>query len=172
MVGESDTDREEILRARARRLAERPADPAARAGTDVLCLRLGVEEYAVELKLLREVRLAKGLTPVPGTPPHVAGILNVRGEILTVIDLAVAVGLGGSGPPSDSSPVILVDHAAGRIGLLVTAVAGVQTIDVAALERAPSGREYVRGVIEARRIVLDLDQLWIQGSFEVDEEVS
>lgn len=160
-----------ILRDRARRLAEPPPAPDTGKTVDLLLFRLGAEEYAIELKLLRGVRLARGLTPVPGTPAHVAGILNVRGEILTVIDLAAAVGLASAPASGDSAPVILVDHPAGRVGLLVSEVAEVRRVDLGTLHRGPSSRDYVRGVIEARQVVIDLEQLLGAGAFEVDEEV-
>ncbi|MEA2639620.1 MAG: purine-binding chemotaxis protein CheW, partial [Chloroflexota bacterium] len=59
----------------------------------MLVFRLGDGQYAVELTSLREIQGSTGLTAVPCTPPHVAGVLNVRGAIVSVIDIAIILGL-------------------------------------------------------------------------------
>ncbi|HLZ28785.1 MAG TPA: chemotaxis protein CheW [Chloroflexota bacterium] len=98
------------LNDRARRLAEVPPAADASRAIEVLVCRLGSEEYAIELRLLHGVYPAIGLTPVPCTPPFVAGLLNLRGEILTVLDLAAAIGLRltlSAHPPSGAAEVHL-----------------------------------------------------------------
>ena len=163
---------EQILRERARQYAqaERQDEPGATA--EVLLFRLGEEHYAAELRLLQAVQRAKSLTPVPCTPPHVAGILNVRGEVVTVVDLTVALGLTRASERPESAEVLLMVLPRGRIGLLVDEVLGVHQLAVEHLDRSLSGREFAHGVAEARMVFVDLEQLLSGAHFNVLEEVS
>jgi purine-binding chemotaxis protein CheW len=138
----------------------------------VLRVRLGSEQYAVELRLLRAVQRATGLTPVPCTPPHVAGILNVRGEVVTVLALAAALGLRDAGPPPEDAQVLLVELPQVRTGLLVDEVLGVQRLARDRLDRALSGSDFVAGIAEAHTVFLDLERLLGSGRFDVFEEVT
>jgi purine-binding chemotaxis protein CheW len=143
------------LNERARRLAEIPPPADASRALEVLVCRLGVEEYAVELRLLHGVYPATGLTPVPCTPAFVAGLVNLRGEILTVLDLAVAMGLTGS----EKREVLLAETQQVRVGLLVDEVLGVRRIALDSLDRALTGGDAARGIAEARTVLLDLEAL-------------
>jgi purine-binding chemotaxis protein CheW len=147
---------------RARQLAEIPPPADHSRAIEVLVCRLGVEEYAVELRLLRGVYPAIGLTPVPCTPPFVAGLLNLRGEILTVLDLGVAMGLAGS----DQHEVLLAETPRVRVGLLVGEVLGVRRIALDSLDRALAGSDSTRGIAEARTVLLDLEALLADRRFE------
>ena len=124
------------LNDRARRLAEVPPPADASRAIEVLVCRLGVEEYALELRLLHGVYPATGLTPVPCTPPFVAGLLNLRGEILTVLDLAAAMGLTGF---ESSAKCSWRKRSEVRVGLLVDEVLGVRRIALDSLDRALAG---------------------------------
>src|ERR1700730_6914674 len=114
---------------RARQLAEVPHPADDSRTIEVLVCRLGVEEYAMELRLLHGVYPPVGLTPVPCTPPFVAGLLNLRGEILTVLDLAAALGL----TDSNQREVLLAETPRVRVGLLVDEVLGGRRIALATL---------------------------------------
>jgi purine-binding chemotaxis protein CheW len=133
---------------------------------EVLVCRLGSEEYALELRLLHGVFRAAGLTLVPCTPRFVAGLLNLRGEILTVLDLAAALGLEGS----DRREVLLVDTERARVGLVVDEVLGVRWIALDALDRALAGSDFTRGIAEARTVLLDLEALLADPRFEFAED--
>jgi purine-binding chemotaxis protein CheW len=151
---------------RARQLAELPRPADDTRTIEVLVCRLGIEEYAVELRLLHGVYAAIGLTPVPCTPPFVAGLLNLRGEILTVLDLAAALGLTGS----DQREVLLAETQRVRVGLLVGEVLGVRRIALDSLDRALAGSDYARGIADARTVLLDLEALLADRRFEPANE--
>jgi purine-binding chemotaxis protein CheW len=162
---------ERVLLERARRLGRAPREAAPADARDVLVCRVRDELYALELARLEMARPVRELTPVPTAPARVAGVMNVRGEVLTVLDLAAVLDLGGTGEPGAASRVVFVGAPEGRVGLLVDEVVEVRRLALDALER-PLGRgELARGVADARIVLLDLDQLLAPGRLEVAEEV-
>ncbi|MBI4495180.1 MAG: chemotaxis protein CheW [Chloroflexi bacterium] len=169
---EDDTWVQRTLRERARQYARLAQQVEDGEKTEALLFRLGDETCAVELRLLRKVQLAKGLTPVPCTPAYVAGILNVRGEVVTVLDLANTLGLGSARRSADSARVLLVELPGVRVGLLVDEVLGHRLIALDKLDRAFSGRDFARGIAEAKIVLLDLEHLLAGGRLDVLEEVT
>jgi chemotaxis signal transduction protein len=92
-----------LMDERARRLAKVRTQLGEESETlELLVCRVRDERYAIEIATLEAVHTAQGLVPVPCTPPFVAGILNVRGEIVTVLHLAELLGLRDT-PPSISA---------------------------------------------------------------------
>lgn len=166
-----------LLLARARQLAGTPAGPselAAQRTVECLLCRLGAEWYALEVSLLSAVQTARGLSPLPCTPPFVAGLLNVRGTVVTVIDLARGLHLGDEAH-LDGALVLLTDCASGggvgQVGLLVDAVDGVRSLALDLLAPSLSGDPAVRGIAEGGVVVLDLAALLGDGRFEVSDEL-
>ena len=167
---------ERTLRERVRRLALESSEettPAGHAEAEVLICRLGEECYALDLALLRAVQPTRGLTPIPCTPPFVAGMLNVRGTVVTVLDLARLLELP-DGPPPDGAFALLTDCARGggqgQVGLLVHEVLGVRRLAYGDLDRALSGNPSVRGIAGGEIVALDLAALLADARFEVHEE--
>jgi purine-binding chemotaxis protein CheW len=162
---------ERTLISRARKLAEAPMQTAEGASVDVLVFRLREEHYAIEAPRLRLVHRGTSLTPVPCTPPFVAGMLNVRGEVVTVLDLAVTLGLPGTSQTDATMPILLADHAKATVGLLVDEVLGLVRIALDKLDKPLSANDFALGIAEANIVVLDLDRLLSTGRFDVLEEV-
>lgn len=88
-------------------------------GETCVRVRVGAEEYALPVRHVPEVADLGDLTPVPGTPPQVMGIRNLRGEVLPVFDMAVGMGAAGSGSPER---IVLADVDGRRCALAVDAV--------------------------------------------------
>jgi purine-binding chemotaxis protein CheW len=167
---------ERTLRERARRLALEPGEGAALADhteAEFLLCRLSDECYAIDLTVLRAVQPARGLTPIPCTPAFVAGMLNVRGVVVTVLDLARLLDLADT-PVPEGAFALLTDCARGggqgQVGLLVHEVLGVRRLAASGLDRALSGNPAVRGIAGGEIVVLDLATLLADGRFEVHEE--
>lgn len=136
----------EVLRRRARRLAA-PADPAAgRPTLPVLVFRAGGEGLALPLQELAEVAPFCGCTPVPGAPAALRGVLNSRGAIQPLFDLALLLGLEPA--PSTGGHVLFLRGRRGH-GLLVGAVAAIVRVDLTVLASpaADGGRRWLRGVL-------------------------
>ena len=103
---------------------------------------------ACDLEAVREIIPARAATRLPGAPEWVSGLINLRGTLLTVVDLAVRFGpVDGAGAGNS----IIVAEGAGKVfGIGVDAVRDVQAVDGGALEEVDAKRAYggiVRGVL-------------------------
>lgn len=162
VVNERDVDaqtRDRILRARARSAAREAVAHEAAEHIEVIEFLMSYERYAVEIGWVREVLALRELTPLPGTPRFVAGIVNVRGRILSVVDLKAFFELPDKGLP-DLNRVLVISDGRIEFGLLVDAVSGLRRLPVAQLQPAlptMSGvrEKYLRGLTADRLAVLD-----------------
>src|SRR6266851_4972279 len=126
---------EEVLKRRAEQLAKLPHAAEAGDEVEVLVCSLGGERYAVETRHLRAVQWATGITPVPCTPAYVVGIVSVRGEIVTLLNLAAMIGLASvvSGD-AEPCPVLLLGLPGLRSGLVVEEVLEVERFKLNSLQ--------------------------------------
>jgi purine-binding chemotaxis protein CheW len=94
---------------------------------ELLSFRVGDQEYSVDIMSVREIRGWTRATSLPHSPTYVRGVINLRGTVLPVIDLAQRLGLP-CGEVTDRN-VIIVVHIEGRtVGLLVDAVSDILSI--------------------------------------------
>ena len=91
-----------------------------------MVFRLAAGTYGIELDAVREIIPYRGATRLPGAPPHVAGLVNVRGALVTVIDLGAL--LEGSPSARERSSVMLVEHGAKVVGTAVDEVLDVRRV--------------------------------------------
>jgi purine-binding chemotaxis protein CheW len=128
--------------------------------------RLGEEIYGIDVLQVQEVLRITEISPVPGAPNYVLGIINLRGNVVTVIDARNRFGL----PPKetdDASRIIVVDAFDKVIGLLVDNVSEVAYVPNSQIESAPNvgtddGNRFVSGVSNRDGellIMLDLAKL-------------
>ena len=127
-----------------------------------LLFRVGTDLYGSEVSDAREVIPQRPMTRVPGAPPFVRGLINIRGTIVTVIDLAMR--LDATRPPTESGSILLVRHRGGDriVGIIVEEVLDVCSLAIDAREGADAGSAITRGVgtvNDAPVVVLDLDVL-------------
>jgi len=146
-----------ILEKRAVDLAKKEVT----TGEGVLCLEvtsfnLGKEMYALESGLIKEVIPLEGLTPLPCVPPFIAGIMNVRGNILSLVDMRSLLGLPGEYP--ENCKVIILSEGTMEFGLVVDAINAVITIPYNHIQEsigAIEGKKFIKGVTADRQILLD-----------------
>jgi purine-binding chemotaxis protein CheW len=124
---------------------------------------------------VREVWPLKDLTPIPCTPSFVFGVINVRGRILSVINLKELLNLPGKGL-GDLNKVIILNSDTMEFGILADEVIGVRSVLLGELRTSvPTltglGQEYLKGVSPERLIVLDADQILLDQRIVVEEEV-
>jgi purine-binding chemotaxis protein CheW len=162
--------REAVLVERSRRLAKVATTEPEGHSVSILVFRLGDESYAVDVAALRSVEPVGSLTPLPCAPRFVAGVLNLRGETLTVLDLGAVLDLPQS-PASAESRVLVTDVPGAAVGMLVDGVADIQTATPAGLERSLSGREFASGIVNGSTVVLDLQRLLTEERFAAGEEL-
>lgn len=85
-----------------------------------LSFSLGEEEYAIPLLVVREVIAPPEITPIPFTPPHFLGIMNLRGQVISVIDFRVKLGIKpGSG---QETAVIICQLSSICLGIIVDSI--------------------------------------------------
>lgn len=136
--------------------------------------RLGEELYGVNVMQIREVLRYTEITPVPGAPYFVIGIINLRGNVVTVIDTRIRFGLG-SGEIDNNTRIIIVEVDHQVIGMLVDSVAEVTYIKESEIEKAPNvGNEetsrFITGVCnkgEDLLILIDLERMIDSGGGSV-----
>ena len=156
----------EILRQRARQLAQTVVE-SGDDEVEIVAFHMSGEDYGIETAQLREVFAARAVTPLPCTPAWVSGILNVRGRILTVVDLRPVFGLATDGASAASVLIVRGDAAdgSGDVALAVDEVVGVRMLTENAIEppHALGGAEnsvrYVRGVTAEGLALLDAAQI-------------
>ena len=150
--------RRAILEARARALAKAPP-PAPGPCLEVLAFVLAEERYAIETAWVREAHTLRDLTPLPGTPPFVLGIIHLRGQVLSVLDMKKFFDMPDRGI-SDLSKVIVLSDGAMEFGILADRVDGVRTLPLSELQPPPATltdrrADYLLGVTRGREVVLD-----------------
>src|SRR5688572_24011231 len=84
-----------ILLARARELARPPQAETRGETVELVVLALGAERYGVSSQNVQAVHALAGLTPAPGLPPFWAGLVNLRGRLVPVLNLRRYLGLAG-----------------------------------------------------------------------------
>lgn len=166
---------EEILRARARALAQAAETPAGAATMEVLEFRLAQERYAIETRFLQEVIPFRELTPLPCTPAFVLGIVNVRGHFLPVLNLKKFFDLPEKGI-TDLHRIVSIRSQDVTLGLLADVVIGLRHIETARLQPSLSTltgirAHYLKGVTDERLVVLDVEHLLSDPRILVEEEV-
>lgn len=167
---------QQMLKARARALARRigPSQRAADA-LQVVEFRLANERYAVEQQFVREVYPLKDLTPLPCTPAFVLGIINVRGQILPVLDVKKFFDLPNAGI-TDLHMVIIVHAQNVELGILADAVAGVRSIPQEVIQPSlPTltgiRAAYLKGITNEHVTILDVPSVLDDPKIVVNEEV-
>lgn len=93
--------------------------------TRYLCFSLGGDEFAMPLLSVREVIGVPEFTPIPQAPSYYLGMMNLRGQVISVIDLRGKLGLKGTKNPETS--VVIIDLGEHSMGLMVDSVNSVLT---------------------------------------------
>ena len=128
--------------------------------------RLGNETYGINVMQVQEVLRYTEIAPVPGAPPYVLGIINLRGNVVTVIDTRHRFGLNPE-EVSDNTRIVIIEAEKHVVGILVDAVAEVVYLRLSEIETAPNvGNEdsarFIQGVCNKNNqllILVDLDKL-------------
>ena len=133
---------------------------------ELLSFYVGDHEYSVDIMSVREIRGWTKTTSLPHSPQYVQGVINLRGTVLPVVDLALRLGLSAK-EPDERNVVVVVDLDSRTLGLRVDAVSDILSISTNALQDPPqmSADEedsFVRAltIVDERMVrVLDLESV-------------
>ena len=164
-----------LLKARAHALAREAEQPQPADTLDLVEFLLAHETYAVESRHVREVYPLENLTPLPCTPAFVVGIVNLRGEILSVIDIKKFFDLPEKGM-TDLNKVIVLQSDTMVVGILADAIVGVRGVPLSEVQPSlPTltgiREKYLKGVTRERTVVLDAEKLLADEKIIVQETV-
>ena len=124
------------------------------------------EKYGIKVMQVQEVLRMTEIAPVPGAPHYVLGIINLRGNVVTVIDTRRRFGLGDV-EHDDETRIVIVEANNNVVGILVDSVAEVVDLKVSEIETAPNvgndeSSKYIQGVSSRENellILVDVDKL-------------
>jgi purine-binding chemotaxis protein CheW len=166
-----------VLRSRAEALAQTEEEDALSQSeyVDVLQFQLATERYGFELPFVAEVYPAKKVTPIPCTPPFIAGVVNIRGQILTVLDTRLLLGLAIT--ENIDTNLIILKSGDDRLAFLVDEIIGIQSLPLPDLKppphsMPPAQARLIRGLTTLPLIVLDAQAILNDPDIVVDDEVA
>lgn len=132
-------------------------------GRTFVIFRLGAEEYGLAIERVQSIIRFEQATPVPRAPESVMGVINLRGQVIPVVDLVRRLS-GGGFVPGPASRIVVTEGEAGTVGLAVDAANEVVSLAAAEIRPAPEGAlgpetaEMFEGVVERDgRLVILLD---------------
>lgn len=135
----------------------------------VVCFWLARQQFAAPIGHVKETIVLRPITPVFLTPPWLAGIINLRGDVVAVVDLARFMGLPRT-HSGDDTRIVLARGKTKTAGFLVDKLSDVRSVSEGAIRPPPpgvseDGGELLRGVVSLDGVrplaVLDLNRLWV-----------
>jgi purine-binding chemotaxis protein CheW len=128
--------------------------------------RLAEEIYGINVMQVQEVLRVSEIAPVPGAPHYVLGIINLRGNVVTVIDTRKRLGLPNT-EVTDATRIVIIEGSRHVVGILVDCVAEVVDLRTSEVESAPNvgsdeSARYIQGVASRDGellILVDLNKL-------------
>ena len=145
---------------------QKMVDNADESVLQCVTFRLEDEIYGIDVMKVQEVLKLTDIAPVPGAPDYVLGIINLRGNVVTVIDTRKRLNLSPR-EPDDATRIVIIEVEGQVVGMLVDSVAEVVDLRASEVESAPNvgndeSSKYIQGVasLEGELLILvDLDKL-------------
>lgn len=140
----------------------------------LVIFQLGREEFAVEVTQVREIIRMQDITRMPKAPSFVEGIINLRGQIIAVLDLAQRLNLEAADRGSETR-IIVVEAGDVKVGMIVDSVSEVMRISEEEVEPSPAlaadvEAVYLKGVVKQdNRLIILLDLTRILATEEMME---
>jgi purine-binding chemotaxis protein CheW len=137
-------------------------DVAAKKGAQYLTFQLGNEEYAIDILGVQEIKGFSTLTPIPNSPPHLKGVINLRGTVVPVVGLRERFGMDPV-QYDRFTVIVIVSVGTKSVGIVVDAVTDVLTLDSGQIDPPPDmgasvDTSFITGMAKtAERLVVVLD---------------
>lgn len=164
-----------VLQQRAAALAQ-PVDTAATLAPHIeaLCFGLGEERFAIATRHINEVHALRDLSPLPCAPAFIAGLINLRGQVLSVVDLRVLLQLPRATTVGKHAIVLHRDHMI--FAVLADRIDGINQIPSAELRPPPTvlrerSHDYLSGITPAGLSLIDGERLLTDARLIVEEDV-
>ena len=146
---------------------------------EIIAFMLHDQQFCVRTISIREIRGWGPVTPLPHTPPEVMGVMNLRGSVIPIVDLAVKLGM----PPAQTTErsAIVVTNVRGRtIGLMVDRVSDILTVSTSDLQAVPTAAGlstpgYAEGMFARGKDMicfLNLDGIFASSASDEREDVA
>ena len=124
---------------------------AAAPGSEFVAFRISGQEFCVEIMSIREIRGWTQETILPHSPAFVRGVINLRGAILPIVDLADRLGLGAT-EPTERHVIVVAQLKDQIVGLLVEAVSDILTLNESTIQPTPDvtsdlAKQFIRGAV-------------------------
>lgn len=103
---------------------------------EIIAFHLGNQQFCIKTTSIREIRGWAAATPLPHAPPHVLGVMNLRGSVIPVIDLAAKLGVPNAVDTSRSA-IVVVEAGQGVLGLVVDRVSDILSIGTDRIQPVP-----------------------------------
>ncbi len=120
-------------------------EPSHTSPRELISFKVGGQEYCVDIMQVREIRGWTPTTPLPASAAYVRGVINLRGAVLPVVDMAARLGLAPS-EPTERHVIVVVWIAGQLVGLLVDAVCDILAVAPDELQPTP---ELASGEVQA-----------------------
>lgn len=162
-----------VLVDRARALALQDEVALGEAGAATLTFRLGDSSYSLPADAVGEVQPLGACAPLPAVPSFILGLVNVRGRLITAVDLRPLLGLAAEAPTPGALLLILCVEGS-EIGLMADSVVAVshESSDLSPAPSSAAGRgaHWIRGVDDGLRLHLDPGLLFADPALIVNAE--
>lgn len=141
-------------------------------GSQVVSFRLGEEEYGVNIMTVQEIILLGCITQVPEVPEHVLGVINLRGNVIPILNLRRRFGMPEQ-EPEDATRIVVMNLNGRTVGVVVDAVSEVLRLtddDVSPTPQSLSGagKDYITGLAQSgERLLILLDMARLLGGNEL-----
>lgn len=112
--------------------------------------KLGKEEYGFDISVVREIHNLEEIAKVHRSAAHIEGVMNLRGKLLTVVNLRARFGMEPMPAGGSNQKIVVVDASDAPVGFLVDEVVEVVRLGNEAIEKAPA---YVTSGIEAQYVI-------------------
>ncbi|GAC1659227.1 MAG: chemotaxis protein CheW [Vulcanimicrobiaceae bacterium] len=128
----------------------------------VVSFHLGSEEYGVDISQVQEIIRMVDITHVPRAPHFMEGVINLRGQLIPIIDLRTRFGMNRTSHTKNTR-IVVTEIATKRVGIIVDSVSEVLNLPIENVEEAPEmiagvGTEYISGVGKVgERLIILLD---------------
>jgi purine-binding chemotaxis protein CheW len=127
---------------------------------EMITFLVGAQEFCIDVMSVREIRVWTPATPIAHAPSYVAGVINLRGTVLPIIDFAARLGFPPA-EPTTRHAILVAQIGDQTVGLLVEGVSEILTITEDLIQPTPDvaseiAREFVSGIVATQNRMISL----------------